>query len=273
MREGVFKMNSQEKNSSKPSGYLSMVALFSRPRPQRLAIVVLLTLLGAGGSLFAQKVRLGVHGGLCIPNIRGGTTEQSKGYTSRLGPYFGFFADFALGTHLSMSTEMNYASQGGKRDGMQPVSVAEMPGVPLYANFHNETILDYLEIPLMVKLAYGQRLRFFAGAGPYVGIRLKARTVTSGSSLLYLDPSGIPLASELISFEGDTGICSEIHRLNAGISGGVGLEAPFGPGDMILDFRFSMGLTNIQTHPETSGKNHTGAVIVSLGYGFALRRK
>lgn len=242
-------------------------------RAGQAAAVLLVVLLAGGGQLIAEQIRLGFHGGLCIPNIRGGTTEQSKGYVSRLGPFFGFFADFALKPNLSLCAEMNYTSQGGKRNGMQPVSMEQLPGVPLYADFHNETILDYLEIPLMLKLTWGQKLRFFAQAGPYVGFRLRARTVTSGSSLLYIDPSGIPLDSQLISFEGDTCICNDIHRINAGISGGVGLEAPLGSGDVVLDLRFSMGLTNIQSDPELNGKNQTGAMIVSLGYCFALKGK
>jgi hypothetical protein len=262
-------MNAWKRRGLKRAGKPWSSAFFNRVG--QTAAVLLVVLLAGGGRLIAEQIRLGFHGGLCIPNIRGGTTEQSKGYVSRLGPFFGVFADFALSSNLSLCTEMNYASQGGKRNGMQPVSMAELPGVPLYADFHNETILDYLEIPLMLKLTWGQRPRFFAQAGPYVGFRLRARTVTSGSSLLYIDPSGIPLDSQLISFEGDTCICNDIHRINAGIAGGVGLEAPFGSGDLVLDLRFSIGLTNIQSDPELNGKNRTGAMIVSLGYCFALK--
>lgn len=264
-------MNAWKRRGLKRAGKPLTSAFFSRVG--QAAAVLLVVLLVGGGQLIAEQIRLGLHGGLCIPNIRGGTTEQSKGYVSRLGPFFGFFADFALRPNLSLCTEMNYASQGGKRNGMQPVSMEQLPGMPLYADFHNETILDYLEIPLMLKLAGGQKPRFFVQAGPYVGFRLRARTVTSGSSLLYIDPSGIPLDSQLISFEGDTCICNDIHRINAGISGGVGLEAPFGPGDIVVDLRFSMGLTNIQSDPELNGKNQTGAMIVSLGYCFAIRGK
>jgi len=252
-------------------------------RPARTLAILLAMLLAVGGAGFANQIQIGVHGGLGIPNIRGGDNEFSKGFTSRFGPYFGLFADYTLRPHFSLRAEVNYASQGGKRDGMQPITIdlpPELPlppGLTLYADFHNETILDYIEVPLLAEFAWGKKPRLFINAGPYVGFLVRAKTVTSGSSTLYLDSSRTPLLIPPdyqplppISFDATTDIKEDVNDVNAGLAGGVGLALPAGPGDILFTVHFSLGLTNIQKDVELSGKNHTGAVIVTLGYAFPL---
>jgi hypothetical protein len=252
------------------------------PRPGALGVFLAL-FLAVGGSLAAEEVRIGVHGGVSIPNLRGGNDIFSQGFTSREGPFFGVFADFGLTGHLSLAVEVNYTSQGGKRSGLQPVTslppdLPLPPGTILYANYHNETILDYIEIPVMGRLTYGAKVRFFVDAGPYVGFLHRAKTVTKGSSALYLDASGtmpivIPPSPNplVVSFEGDTDVKSSLKNTNFGLAGGGGVIFQVGPGGLILEAHFQLGLTTIQRDVQTSGDNKTGAAIVSLGYEFSLR--
>ncbi len=231
------------------------------------------------GEALANQTNVGLHGGLSIPSIEGGTNEVSRGYTSRVGPYFGIFIDHELGQRFSLHGEVNYASQGGQRNGMQPIfpdpSLPVPPGTTLYASFDNETILDYLEIPIMARLTWGGAQRFFINAGPYIGFLIRAKTVTGGSSLLYTDASGTPLVVPPdylplppVYFDGEIDVSQDINSTNAGIAGGVGIETPFGPGDMVFSAHFSYGLTNIQKDTELNGKNNTGSLAVIIGYSY-----
>ena len=262
----------------------------SRPfseKPVRTLTVLLIILLAAGGATFARQTRIGIHGGLGIPSIEGGTNEVSRGYTSRWGPYFGLFADYEVRPHLSLRGELNYSSQGGKRNGMQPIpgdKLTELAqqGIPpellpetLYADFDNEAILDYLEIPLMAGLTWGRTMRLRIDAGPYIGFLVRAKTVTSGSSFFYTDrsgtrftPGGMPIDKQ--SFESDTPIKQDINSTNAGIAGAIGLETPFGPGDIVVDAHFSYGLTNIQKDTKLNGENNTGSLAFTIGYSYPL---
>ncbi|HVP58301.1 MAG TPA: porin family protein [bacterium] len=228
-----------------------------------------------------MPARIGLHVGPSMPSIQGGTSEQSKGYTSRLGPYFGVSIDYDLGPKLSVRTEVNFASEGGKRNGMQPVSADQIgdlpipPGITLYADFDNEDILDYIEIPVMARLTWGRRHHFFVEAGPYVGFLARAKAVTSGSSSLYIDEAGTPLVIDdqplpPVSFDAHTDIKESINFLSSGLAGGLGLETPVGPGDIVLETHFSLGLSNIQKHPDVDGRNNTGAAVLTLGYSYPM---
>ncbi len=244
-------------------------------------------LLAAGGAGYGSDVSLGAHGGLSIPNIRGNQTDiYSRDFKSRQGPFFGVFASFGLTSNFSLVAELNYTSQGGLRNGLQPITMDLPPGLPvpsgtvLYANFRNETILDYIEIPVLARLTFGDRARFFVNAGPYIGFLVRARAVTRGTSALYLDEAGtipviIPPDTQPLQVDlgANTDVSNSLKDTNVGLSGGGGVIYPLGPGEFILEGHFQLGLTVIQRDVQTSGKSRTGAVVVSLGYAFPLALK
>jgi hypothetical protein len=255
---------------------------------RRSRIAILLGLAGlvvATGTAFAGDVRFGVHGGISIPNLRGKETDIfSRNFTSRQGPFFGLSADFALTEGFSLAVDLNFTSQGGKRAGMQPITMDLPEGLPippgtiLYADFHNETILDYLEVPVLARYTFGRKVRGFLEAGPYAGYLVRAKALTTGTSALYLDEAGtmpiiIPPATDplVVDLGAETNVKDSLVKLNAGVAGGAGLEIPLGPGDLVLEARFQLGLMTIQKYPDTDGQTQTGAVLVSLGYVLPIR--
>lgn len=228
------------------------------------------------------QINIGARGGISIPDLKG-NNEQSKGYTSRLDGYGGVFVNFRLTRSLYLQPEINFSPQGGQRTGMQPVpsdaisGISLPPGMTLYANFKTVTMINYIEIPILLKLESGHKLKYFVCFGPHVSFLLEAKTKTSGSSSLYLDEAGtIPLTDggeplPAFSFDGTTNIKESIKKVNAGVQGGVGLQYPVGPGSVFIEGRGIIGLINIQTHPEIDGKNKTGSLAVSAGYMIKIK--
>ena len=217
-------------------------------------------------------ISLGAHVGLSVPNIRANATDVlSQGYSSRRGPFFGIFLETGLSPRLSLVVDVNYTSQGGKRDGVQPITMEiGLPPLPdgsyYYADYHNETVLDYVEVPVQVRLYFGTRFRFFVNGGAYLGILVGAKAVTSGSSLIYLDQGKTqPVTPSPVSFDAETDVSDSLRRTNIGIIGGGGIMHRLGRGDLVAEVHFQVGLTTIQQDVSTSGNNKTGAVVVSLG--------
>ena len=235
------------------------------------------------GTASAQPIWLGVHGGLSIPDLSGGGGNAlSSNYTSRLAGNFGFQSDFGITKKFSIAVELNYAGQGGKRDGVQPITnlPAEFQSmVPagdyLYANFKNTAAFDYLELPILARLTWGKTWKFYVNAGPYLGYLLHAEEKTKGTSFIYEDPGGqVPLTVQgypvpAQDFTANTNITSDIHKFNVGVTGGVGLAYPFGKNEIYFDVRGEYGLINIQKY-SVDGKDNTGNLLLSLGYSFRL---
>jgi hypothetical protein len=234
-------------------------------------------LLATTAAAQAPRVSIGGHGGLSVPNIRANSTDVlSQDFSSRQGPFFGMFVETGLSPRLSLVVDFNFTSQGGKRNGVQPITTdIGLPPLPdgsyYWAGYHNEAILDYLEVPVQLRVHFGTRLRFFVNGGPYIGILVRAKTVTSGSSLIYLDQAGTqPVTPSPVPFDAETDVSDSIRRTNFGVTGGGGFMRRLGRGDLVTEVRFQAGLTTIQRDVATSGNNKTGAVVVSVGYSLSL---
>ena len=243
-----------------------------------LPLLGLLALLQTGNT-FAQIPWLGVHGGLSIPDLSGGGGNQlSTGYTSRLAANFGIQGEWHVYHRFSIQVELNYAGQGGQRNGMQPITNLPAsyqsvvpPGSYLYADFDNKAVLNYLELPVLAKFSWGRTLIFYADAGFYAGYLLHAEEKTKGTSTIYVDQKGDPLTVQghpvpAQDFTANTDITSSIKHFNVGVTGGIGLALPLDAlNKVFFDARFEYGFINIQKYSE-DGSNNTGNLLLSLGW-------
>lgn len=232
----------------------------------------------------AQQFALGVRGGISVPNLSAGSNNQNPlntGYSSRLGPDAGLFAEVKFCDLFSLQGMVEYSSQGGKKNGLQaitpPSEIVSMypPGQAptyLYANYNSEAKLDYLLVPLLAKFGWefgsSSPWRIYVDAGPFAGLLLSAKQVTTGNSPFYADPKGqqaLPGGSH--SFDNTENIKSQLHRANWGIEGNVGLSYRFGSNSVFIEGGGNYGLRNIQLGSR-NGKNNTGAATAVIGYSY-----
>ena len=174
--------------------------------------------------------------------------------------------------------------QGGVKKGMQPIPAGSLsgsglpipPDMALYARFKNESILNYLEIPILAKYTFDAGLPFsvYVDGGPNIGFLVSAKTKSSGTSQLFVDASGTPLTVmdqpvPPVDFTGEQSIKSDVNTMNFGLAGGLGIGWGMGPGELSLDCRGSYGLTNIQKG-SGNGDNRTGCLVVTMGYAIGI---
>jgi hypothetical protein len=237
----------------------------------------------------AQDFALGIKGGISIPNLSAGGSNETPlntGYSSRLGPDFGITGEFKISNLFSIQPGIEYSSQGGKKDGLQafttPAEVAaEFPAgeAPqyLYANYNSEAKINYLMIPVLAKFGWdfskASPWRVYVDAGPFVSFLLSAHQATSGESQFYTDPAGTqPLPGGSHSFDGDPSIKDQLHSTNFGVEGNVGLRYKFGMSSIFVEGGFNYGFLNIQS-VAADGKNNTGAATVAIGYSYWFGKK
>lgn len=224
----------------------------------------------------ARTWDFGLHAGSSIPNLRdNGGGDLSSGYSSRVAPFFGAFAERSCSPTFSVRAEVNYAAQGGKRDGMQPLQDASQfpvpPGTTLYANFKTVAKLDYLEIPVLARYHVSAAPGLFVNGGPYAGFLLSAKTETSGNSQVFLDPQGQqPVDANTYPFDATTDNKADLKTFNWGFQAGIGYVHAIGGGSASLEVRGGLGLTNIQKD-SANGKNSTGVLVVAAGYSWGAK--
>jgi hypothetical protein len=161
---------------------------------------------------------------------------------------------------------------------------------PLYADFTNISDLNYIEIPIMGKLGWGETWRFYVEAGPYIGFLLSSTQTTSGTSLITLDAAGqdplivanpnynpsdpstgplwVPVPPQ--SFDAETDTKDELNTLNYGFHAGSGLIRKINDKhEVFLGFRGSWGGKSLQKD-KVFGESHVGGLIFSFGYMYTL---
>ena len=246
--------------------------------------MVMVALLGIFNNLHSQELTLGVKGGLSIPNLTGGGTENplNAGYSSRLGANYGVYGEYHLSDMFSITLGVEYSSQGGKKNKFQALAVpAEMvsllpPNTPyLYADYNSEAILDYLLVPVMGrfsrKLTATSPIKVYAAVGPFAGFLLKAHQVTSGSSIMYMDAGGtMPVTVQPQSFDSDTNIKDQLRTFNTGVIGFIGIAYQISSNNSIfIEGGGNYGFISIQKGT-ANGNNYTGAGVVTVGYAYSF---
>ncbi|MEJ0101012.1 MAG: porin family protein, partial [Bacteroidota bacterium] len=238
---------------------------------------------------YAQQIAIGARGGLSIPNLSSGGSNENPlntGYSSRLGADAALFAEFKFSELFSLQPMIEYSSQGGKKNGFQalptPPQMAALfpPGqapLYLYADYKSEAKFNYLMIPVLAKFGWNfnktSPLRVYADAGPFVGFLLSAKQVTSGNSPLYVDDKGqqeLPAGSQ--SFDNTQDIKDQIHKTNFGVEGNIGLNYRIDhASNLFIEGGFNYGFLNIQKGT-ANGKNNIGAATVTLGYSYWFKK-
>lgn len=250
--------------------------------------ILLLVLLSSSFLSYAQGFSIGVRGGISIPNLSAGGSNENPlntGYSSRQGPDAAIFVDFSVSHLFSLQPMLEYSSQGGKKDGMQALTTPEAmaaafpPGQApayLYADYNSEAKLNYLMIPVLAKFGWNfgtSPWRIYVDAGPFVGFLLSAKQVTSGQSPLYLDKAGQqPLPGGEQSFNNTTDIKNQLNSTNFGVEGNIGLCYRFGPSHIFIEAGGNYGFLNIQKG-SANGSNNTGAGTGAIGYSYMFAKQ
>ena len=245
-------------------------------------LLTIATLFILSSNLYSQEITIGAKGGLSIPNLTGGGSQNplSEGWSSRMGADGGFYGEYHVTNPFSISIGLEYSSQGGKKSGLQafptPVTYQAYVSSPyLYAGFKNNAQYDYLLIPILArytwKISKKSPFRIYAAAGPFAGFLLDAKQVTSGSSIIYFDAAGQqPLPSGSQSFDNTTNIKKDLNSFNVGINGFVGISYRLNKkSSVFIEGGGNFGFVPIQKGT-ADGKNYTGAGVVTVGYAYTI---
>lgn len=233
---------------------------------------------------FAQvRIDIGVKAGISIPNLTSGSSANpiNSGYGSRLDADAAVHIEYYFSNHFSIQPQLEYSSQGGKKNGNQAFTVpTEMEQlfppdqIPpyLYANYKSTAKMNYLMLPILVKYRFtiARHWGGYIAAGPFVSFLLSAKNVTNGTSEIYLDDQhSQPLPTGSQSFDNTENVRNDLHKFNAGINGHIGIDYKLARGNLFIEGGGNYGFVSIQKN-ETNGKNRTGAGIVVIGYQFRL---
>ncbi|MFN4006332.1 MAG: porin family protein [Chitinophagaceae bacterium] len=250
----------------------------------RLYVTLLISIITITQSQAQQRWRVGVKGGISLPNLQdpsGNDNSQAYGYSSIMGPYFGIVTDYRIRESLSFQGEINYATQGGQKNGDQKIRTVGFESfipagvqVPEYVftRFDNKVVLHYIEIAALAKyyLINRKHWNVTINAGPYFGILTYAHNTSKGTSKVYYDAQYTqPLLPYAVVFDNEEDIQPRVNPYALGIQGGGTIGYKLKQWEIFISGGGNIGLTILQSD-KSLGSNRTGAGTLTTGVFFQL---
>lgn len=196
-----------------------------------------------------NKYEVGAYGGAGFSYIYGKGAKQLKKQNPLLGYSAGVGITFNMpkivGIHIGVVTEQK---------GFEwPIETVNGDGKPIEYNY--KARYHYVSFPVMLRLAVGRNVQFFASVGGYVSVLFRIRLLQKELMVDHVNPSGYQYA--------DAGFC-----------GGLGLRFNFIKQlSFSLEVRNSTGFMKVikNTEPKDAIFNISTAFIVGVAYGFGSR--
>ncbi len=205
-----------------------------------------------GGAAFSQNTSVGLRIGASYYTVHNDLLDEEADYTEGLDLAIPF--ELKLSPLFSIQPELHYTQKGVAFEGIE--------------DGQNQTITfqtNFLELPVLFKVngSLG-KFGYYAFAGPSVGYALK-RTATE-------ELGGVEKAKEEIDFvdEGDV----RHRRWEFSAIGGVGASMKAGIGSIVMDVRYSFGLSDdtrfVNEEPADWKKTTNRGCTLSVGYMIPL---
>lgn len=201
-----------------------------------LMTIIALTLLSVPAQGANLNIRPGFKLGGGLSNNFGADTFDQSWQPSLMA---GIFFDLAIASQLRAALELNFVRRGSlyrlESDGLE---------------YRERYLLDYLEVPLLVKFypLPGRKPAFYIYGGPAVALNLRARLKVTFDDL--------EESVEVDNLQG-TDILAQA---------GAGVTLALGPGNLLLELRYSHGLKTIATEPEAEFRNKSLAILAGFRF-------
>jgi hypothetical protein len=211
----------------------------------------------------AQKSSAILRGGLNLANVSitdNGRIDDAKTLTSFQA---GIIGDVRLTSFISLQPGLLVTGKGSKTQSGDPSS----------ANYFKATSNPiYIEIPfnLVLKGPIGIDTKFFAGAGPYLGIGVAGKNKTEGKifGTSFSSEKNIEWSDDdpsTLSYEEGAGF-GIMKRFDYGLNGTAGFETK----NIVISVNYGLGLAKLQSGSNSSENDNNKHRVLSFTIGFKL---
>ncbi|MCF8370587.1 MAG: PorT family protein [Bacteroidales bacterium] len=223
------------------------------------------------GQINAQIFSIGPRTGFNMASLTHFSEQDkySENYIQNgqlLSYHAGVVTNVSITRQFSVQAEFLYSKKGHRLNYQEDTIELNIDGYEKY-------ILNYVEVPVLLKLSFGpDEVRGFVNAGPYWGKWLGGKTKTKIDYIIAGESSEVDETHE-IDFDADyldTDFQANQSDFGLIIGGGFMYEA--GPGNLLIDFRYTMSLRDINDWKDSSlkpeGYSELKNRVFSISFGY-----
>lgn len=167
--------------------------------------------------------------------------------TKNLQQYFGGISvKYVSENHLGFIAELNYSQEGWEQF---------FQDQPQYEHSHK---LNYLELPFLTHIYFGNKVRFIINLGPKVAFLLSDSEKMNDALVDYLGSGDYPANTVTYQY-----YHMADKKIDYGLMGGLGLEFRTGIGSFSLEGRYYFGLGDIYNNKKSDYFSRSANRVIS----------
>lgn len=213
----------------------------------KIKVTLLLLVSAMNVATAQQSYQFGFEAGPSYTSLRGNQI-LSQFHKGRLSYSAGTFFRYDLSEHVYFKSGVYLENKGS----LHRLTFMSLTGetTPSTIKFH----LDYVTVPLMAGISFGERLKWHFNGGGFTSFLVASRTDQSGTAFVNVFPS-------------------EFSAMDAGVLAGAGVSYPLGQFRVSAELRSNMGLMNVSAVPVfDNGNIKTSFTSLMLGVAYAPNR-
>jgi Outer membrane protein beta-barrel domain len=193
---------------------------------------VLIILLMMAGTMLQAQGKVGLRAGVLISKQDFQQGNVGEGFKSKAGADIALVTEFPIGPVFAVGPEFHWIQKGGK--------IEDLNG-PLG---ESSRTFNYLEVPILFRLNFGEGVGFFLLAGPSIGYLLDGSDKDQ---------------------DGNTNDIDVDFYKRAEVGGHIGGGVAFGP--LKVDVRYIVGFSNIADFTDLNGED---VEVKNSGFGAGI---
>lgn len=201
-------------------------------------------------SFLMAQWQFGPRLGMNFSTVSGenGWGETDHGWI--VGRIIGGVATYSLDEHLALVGEINHLTSGGKFN----YNYSDEEDRSLAANDGQwKEIYSNVQIPIMVKYTFGEKIQFYGELGPYFNFSFAGKYKDQIEAIDWEEKGNIRFVKDYPDDPEDYTwyLQKEYYRrCDVGMNFGIGAQKELGKGFIALDLRFGLGFMDFNKFPD-----------------------
>lgn len=157
--------------------------------------------------------------------------------------------------NVGLIGELNYSQMGWE---------TKFADESLVANKHQH-ILNYISIPILTHIYFGNKTRFFFNVGPQIGILLSDKEKTNEAFDKWL------VTADATTYSTDLYGLKAQKKIDYGITAGMGVEIRTGIGNFAVEGRYYMGFGDIYSNNKRDPYSRSANRVISAKLTYYIK--
>lgn len=215
-----------------------------------MIVVLLLALLPLRAQVQERIVRVGICLGPGLSTLISDDDYLSRQYQWRFRFHASVFQDIYIKKPFYIHTEVNYTAAGT----MYPVDLTDTSGNVTGQGAYKYN-LHYIQVPVMGKFKFGNTVKGYVAAGPYIGFLVGAR-------------GGLDADNGITGGYPTVDLLDQYNSIDLGMRLHTGVEVPIlNEQRLLIEARYNQGFWDVSN---ALPRDWNGAFSLMVGYMFEL---